>query len=108
MPLVAGRTVALDVKTEMPGVVNLHNISGSHDIERVRKAVTLEVTGYEWVSDKVWVFLKVANEGSGHCFPTGLPMHRAVLEVKLLKAGEVVAQREIPFEIVMMDESGRT
>jgi hypothetical protein len=108
MPLVAGRTVSLDVKTESPGVVNLHNISGSHDIERVRKAVTLEVAGYEWVSDKVWVFLKVANEGSGHCFPTGLPMHRAVLEVKLLKAGEMIGQREIPFEIVMMDESGRT
>lgn len=108
MPLVQGRTVALDVKSDSSGKVNLHNISGSHDIERVRKAVTLDVVGYEWVSDKVWVFLKVANAGSGHGFPTGLPMHRAVLEVKLLKAGEVIGQREIPFEIVMIDESGRT
>jgi len=108
MPLVPGRTVALDVKSETNGMVNLHNISGSHDIERVRKAVTLDFAGYDWVSDKVWVFLKVANEGSGHCFPTGLPMHRAVLEVKLLKGGEVIGQREIPFEAVMLDEGGRT
>jgi len=107
MPLVAGRTVALDVKSDTSGKVNLHNISGSHDIERVRKAVTLDGVGYQWASDKVWVFMQVANTGSGHCFPTGLPMHRAVLEVKLLNAGEVVDQRQIPFEVVMLDESGR-
>jgi Arc/MetJ-type ribon-helix-helix transcriptional regulator len=38
MPLVPGRTVALAVKADASGMVNLHNISGSHDIERVRKA----------------------------------------------------------------------
>ncbi len=107
MPLVPGRTVALDVKADTSGMVNLHNISGSYDNVGVRKAITLDGVGYEWASDKVWVFMQVANKGSGHCFPTGLPMHRAVLEVKLLNAGEVVGQREIPFEVVMLDESGR-
>jgi len=107
MPLIPGRTVSLDVKSETNGMVNLHDISGSHDIEKVRKAVTLEFGGYDWLSDKVWVFLKVTNEGSGHCFPTGLPMHRAVLEVKLLKGDEVVGEREIAFEAVMLDEDGR-
>ncbi len=107
MPLVPGRTVSLDVKSETDGMVNVHNISGSHDIERVRKAITLDFAGYEWVSDKVLVFLKVANEGGGHCFPTGLPMHRAVLEVRLLKGGELIGQREIPFEVVMLDDGGR-
>jgi len=108
MPLVPGRTVALAVKADASGMVNLHNISGSHDIERVRKAITMEVVGYEWLGEKAWVYVRVANEGSGHCFPTGLPMHRAVLEVTLRKAGETIDRREIPFEVVMLDASGRT
>jgi len=107
MPLVPGHTVALDVKRDASGMVNLHNISGSHDIERVRKAIALSVAGYEWIGDKVWVYVKVANEGSGHCFPTGLPMHRAVLEITLQKSGEVIGRREVPFEVVMLDENGR-
>jgi len=107
MPLVPGRTVALDVKSESAAMVNLHNISGSHDIERVRKAITMELTGYEWLGEKVWLYVKVGNVGSGHCFPTGIPMHRAVLEVVLRKSGEEIARREIPFEVIMRDQSGR-
>lgn len=107
MPLVPGRVVALSVKRETRNNVNLHNISGSHDIERVRKAIRLDLTGYEWLGDRVWVYLEVANEGSGHCFPTGLPMHRAVLEVTIRDGGAEIGRREIPFEIVMLDKRGR-
>ena len=107
MPLVPGRVVAMDVKGDTPTSVNLHNISGSHDIERVRKAVTLNLAGYEWLGDRVWVHVKVANEGSGHCFPTGLPIHRAVLIVTLRDAAKLVGRREIPFEVVMLDKTGR-
>lgn len=107
MPLVPGRMVALGIKKETPTSVNLHNVSGSHDIDRVRKAITLELEGYEWITDNVRVYVKVANQGSGHCFPTGLPMHRAVLEVTIRERGRLLDQREIPFEIVMLDEQGR-
>jgi hypothetical protein len=107
MPLVPGRVVALNVKRETPNSVNLHNISGSHDIERVRKAITLEMAGYEWIGDRVNVYMKVANEGSGHCFPTGMPMHRAVLEVTIRDGSKLVGRREIPFEVVMLDKRGR-
>jgi hypothetical protein len=107
MPLIPGRVVALGVKNDTPDSINLHDISGSHDIEKVRKAITLDVAGYEWLGERVWVYLKVANAGSGHCFPTGLPMHRAVLEVTLHNKETEVARREIPFEIVLLDSSGR-
>lgn len=107
MPLVPGRVVALKVEAETPTSVNLHDISGSHDIERVRKAITLDVEGYEWIGDRVWAYLTVANKGSGHCFPTGLPMHRAVLEVSLRDGAATVDRREIPFEIVMLTKSGK-
>lgn len=107
MPMVPGRVVALSVKSKTPTSVNLHNISGSHDIERVRKAVRLDLVGYDWISDRVWVYVKVTNEGSGHCFPTGLPMHRAVLEVAIRDGAAEVGRRELPFEIVMLDAEGR-
>lgn len=107
MPLVPGRVVALGVKKDTMESVNLHNISGSHDIERVRSAVTMELTGHERIGDRVWVYIKITNVGSGHCFPTGLPMHRAVLEVTLRDGATTVGRREIPFEIVMLDKSGR-
>ncbi len=107
MPLVPGRIVALGIKDDTPTSINLHNVSGSHDIDRVRKAITLELEGYEWITDNVRVYVKVANEGSGHCFPTGLPMHRAVLEVTIRERGRLLDQREIPFEVVMLDKQGR-
>ncbi len=107
MPLVPGRVVALDVKHDRGNVVNLHDVSGSHDIDRVRSAVTLDLFGYEWLGDRVWVYIQVANNGSGHCFPTGLPMHRAVLEVEIHDGSKLVDRREIPFEIVMLDKNRR-
>ncbi|MFQ5411086.1 MAG: multiheme c-type cytochrome [Phycisphaerae bacterium] len=107
MPLVSGRVVAVKIKEDAPKSVNLHDISGSHDLERVRKAVKLKLEGTEWFGKRVWVHLKVANEGSGHCFPTGLPMHRAFLEVVLREGNKQVDRREIPFELVTVDTKGR-
>lgn len=107
MPLVPGRVVALAVKEKTPTSVNLHDISGSHDLERVRKAVTLDFEGAEWIGDRLWVYLTVANRGSGHCFPTGLPVHRAVLEVTLRDGTEVIGRRQVRFEVVMLDAKGR-
>ncbi|MFQ5495664.1 MAG: hypothetical protein ACE5EX_09830, partial [Phycisphaerae bacterium] len=107
MPLVPGRVVAMNVKKDAGKLVNLHNISGSHDIDRVRKAITLELAGYEWMRDRAWVYVKVANAGSGHCFPTGMPGHRAVLEVTIHDGSKLVGRREIPFESVMLDKDYR-
>lgn len=107
MPLIPGRVVALNVKGDSGKTVNLHNISGSHSMDRVRKAVTLDVSGYEWIGDRIWVYIKVANRGSGHCFPTGMPLHRAYLDVTIRDGGRVVDQREIPFELVMLDQDAR-
>lgn len=107
MPLVPGRVVALHVKRKTNDLVNLHDVSGSHDIDRVRNAITLDIVGYEWLGERVWVSIQVANEGSGHCFPTGMPMHRAVLEVKIQNGGKLFDRRDIPFEIVMLDKDRR-
>lgn len=107
MPLVPGRVVAANVKDKTDGQVNLHDVSGSHNLEQVRKAVTLKLINTDWMGDMVWVSLEVANVGSGHRFPTGLPMHKAMLEVTLREGGREIARREVPFSIVMVDKTGR-
>ena len=107
MPLVPGRVVALGVKADAATQVNLHDISGSHDIEKVRKAITLELASYEWLGERVWVNMKATNKGSGHCFPTGMPSHRAVLEVVISDGAKEVGRRKIPFEMVVFDKKGR-
>jgi hypothetical protein len=102
MPLVSGRVVVPGLVDTQRDGVNLHNISGSHDIERVRKAVTMKILGAAWVGeDTVAVRVSVANVGSGHRFPTGLPLHRAVLEVRLRDRGRLVAWRTVEFEKVL-------
>lgn len=107
MPLVPGRVVAANVKDKTNGMVNLHDVSGSHDLEQVRKAVTLKLINTDWMGDLVWVNLEVANVGSGHCFPTGLPMHKSVLEITLRDGGREIARREIPFSVTLVDKNGR-
>lgn len=105
MPLVPGRTVSRELKSTLAQGVNLHDISGSHDVEHVRRAVTMEIEGAERLGpDRVEVRISVHNVGSGHCFPTGLPLHRAVLEVNLTDRGRVVAQRTVKFEKVLLNE----
>lgn len=107
MPLVPGRVVAMSVKDDTPKSVNLHDISGSHDIERVREAIGLQFIGADWIGGRVWVEVQVSNKGSGHCFPTGLPTHRAVLEVVLREGTREVDRRDIAFEKVTLDAKGR-
>ena len=75
-------------------------------MEQVRKAVTLKLINSEWIGDLVWVNLEVANVGSGHRFPTGLPMHKSVLEITLRDGGREIARREVPFSVMLVDKNG--
>jgi hypothetical protein len=107
MPMIPGRTVAPGLPSTLAQGVNLHNISGSHDLEQVRKAVTLEILSIERVGyDRLSVQIAVSNVGSGHCFPTGLPMHRAILELNVSDRGRSVARRDILFEKVLLNARG--
>ncbi|MFQ5490516.1 MAG: multiheme c-type cytochrome [Phycisphaerae bacterium] len=107
MPLVPGRVVAMGLKTPAREGVNLHDISGSHDQDRVRNAIKMEILSALRVGkNKVRVAVSVTNAGSGHSFPTGLPMHKAVLEVNLTDRGRQVGRRVIEFEKVLMNHRG--
>ncbi len=107
MQPLAGRVAPWGMKDTEHEEVNLHNISGSHNSEQVRKAVTMEVLNVERVGGKnVLVRISVHNTGAGHCFPTGLPKHRAVLEVSLMDGDRLVARRTIEFAKVLLNNKG--
>ncbi|MHC4441723.1 MAG: multiheme c-type cytochrome [Planctomycetota bacterium] len=106
MPLIPGRLVALGLKKKSVGKLNLHDISGSHDLERIRQAVTMDILSVERLDSKKKVLVKISvtNVGSGHCFPTGLPKHMAALEVTLTDRGRMVGRRVIEFAKVLLNE----
>jgi len=104
MPVVAGKVAANGGRDG----VNLHNISGSHDLDRVRQAVTMKILYTTRPgAGRVQARILVDNVGSGHAFPTGLPLHRAMLEIHLLSSnGQLVRQQGVAFEKVLVDEHG--
>jgi len=48
----------------------------------------------------------VANVGSGHSVPTGLPTRKLVLEVALLVDGKLVRQFERTYQRALLDRQG--
>lgn len=90
MPMTPGETVAADLAPRR-GSINLHNISGFHSAEQVRKAATVRILRVHRTDDhRVEVEVEVANVGSGHSIPTGMPTRKLVLEVVLFSDGREV------------------
>ncbi len=104
MPSVTGRVAALGIGSGPKTEVNLHDVSGSHDLDRVRRAATMSIARVEPLPDgRVIVAVIVSNVGSGHCFPTGLPKHQAILNVRLTDRGRLVGERTIEFAKVLLN-----
>ncbi len=107
MPLVSEHVSALGMRRDAPKGVNLHDISGSHNLETVRKAVAMKIVSATWLPpNRVSVEIVVSNVGSGHCFPTGMPLHRAVLEVNLTDRQRPLGRRDIEFAKLLLDKDG--
>ncbi len=108
MPPTPGRTVKAGLGAKVRQNINLHNISGMHSVEQVRKAATARLVELRRTNgDEIEVEVEVANIGSGHCIPTGLPTRKLVLELTLLDGVRPVRRFERIYEKVMLDESGR-
>lgn len=107
MPLGEGDTVRPGVGTGRKGI-NLHDISGGHSSEQVRRAATAKILRVERQSPtSAVVEVEVANVGSGHSIPTGLPTRKLILEVALFCDGKEVQRFERPYQRVLLDKSGQ-
>ncbi|MFQ5876699.1 MAG: multiheme c-type cytochrome [Acidobacteriota bacterium] len=107
MPLTPGDTVRADLSVGREAI-NLHNISGSHSPDQVRRAATARILRIERQQPTVaLVEVEVANVGSGHSIPTGMPTRRLVLEVVVFVRGREVRRFERHFQRALLDARGR-
>ncbi len=106
MPLTPGDTVPSSLAPSR-GMINLHDLSGGHSNEQVRKAATVRILGVKRnPGDEVQVDVEVANIGSGHRIPTGMPTRKLVLEVTLLVDGREVTHFEREYQKKLLNERG--
>jgi hypothetical protein len=107
MPMMPGETVEPSFRVRRGGI-NLHNISGGHSREQVRKAATVKIIGVNRKGPELAeVEVVVANVGSGHCIPTGMPTRKLTLEVLLFLEERRIHRFERRYERVLMDEQGQ-
>lgn len=103
MALSPGKIVEPEVMKTGP-TIHLHDLI--HDSEQMRSALTVEITNVARSSNTLVVDLVVANEGSGHRVPTGIPSRKVVLTVKV-EAGRDQQTRERIYQKIVADEKRR-
>ncbi len=81
MRLVEGSVVDPRIKRDASETVNLHQMPGSHSVEQLTRAVSMQMSAGR-DGDAVAVTIKLANAGAGHSLPTGSPLRRLILEVR--------------------------
>lgn len=103
MALSPGKIVEPEVMKTGP-TIHLHDLI--HDSEQMRSALSLEVTSVRRTGNALVVDLIVANEGSGHRVPTGIPSRRVVLTVTV-EAERDKQTRERTYQKIVADEKRR-
>jgi hypothetical protein len=107
MPVTAGNTVRSEFGIERDSI-NLHNISGAHSSEQVRKAATAKIMRVEREAPtRAIIDVEVANVGSGHFIPTGMPTRKLVLEVTVSAGGREIRRFEREYQKKLMDANGQ-
>lgn len=105
---VEGKIVDVRVVDNSVQAINLHQMPGSHSVEQLNRAIQSQVSAIRQ-GDKVKVVVKLTNAGAGHYVPTGSPMRKLILEVRLDPFGEGKSQRvERVYARTIQDQKGKT
>lgn len=106
MPLTPGATVRPGLGSDRRSI-NLHDISGGHSRDQVVKAAKVRIINVRRENaSTAAVEVEVANVGSGHSIPTGLPTRKIVLEVILFADNHEVRRFERRYQKRLLDASG--
>jgi len=106
MPIGPGDVVRSGLGSDRE-MINLHNISGGHSRDQVRKAASVRILGVRREpGSSVLVEVQVANIGSGHSIPTGMPTRRLTLEVVLYAGQREVRRFQRHYQKSVVDASG--
>lgn len=97
-----GRVVSPSVAERTAGEIHLHDLV--HDAEQLRHAVTVAITRTVRRGDGLEVDVHIANVGSGHAIPTGIPSREVVLSVTA-EVGRRVMTAERRYRKVLADKN---
>jgi hypothetical protein len=103
MPLIKGKIVKSDIKEVTEQYINLHNITGSRSLERLREAVRAQIEEVRKVNNILEVKVKITNIGSGHMVPTGLPTRKLILQVRAKTPKKEIQMGEIVYQKLLLD-----
>ena len=106
MPKVPGMPI-VDPKVKKSELnMTAHEFLGGHSEINLQHAATLR-TQFEVKKSKALVTVFVTNAESGHKLPTGTPVRKVILSVKLLDdKGKKIAEKEKVYQKVLLDQKG--
>lgn len=84
---VEGKIVDVRVTSASGHGINVHRMPGSRSVEQLNRAIQSQIFTTRQ-ADKVKVLVKLTNAGAGHFVPTGSPMRKLILEVRMDPFGE--------------------
>lgn len=103
---VQGNVVDVRVKSTSDKGINLHQMPGSRSVEQLNRAIQSQISTSRQ-GEKVKVVVKLTNAGAGHYVPTGSPMRKLILEVRMDPFGEGQAVRaERVYARTITDQKG--
>lgn len=103
---VEGKVVVPRVKPTAGHEINLHEMPGSHSLTQLNKAIRgqLIVTHQ---GGELRVEVDVTNQGAGHMVPTGSPLRKLILDVRVEPlTGKSLEQQRV-FTRVVADQHGK-
>jgi hypothetical protein len=108
MEPVTGKTVAESVKKTTANQISNHNIASGHSLTKRRRALEIKIAAIETHKNRIRVQVDLTNTGAGHKMPTGLPVKKIILEVKVEDAngGHRQTQQRV-YQKVLADAQGK-
>ena len=109
MEKIAGKTVASSVQKSTRNQISNHDIAAGHSLTKRRQALEIKIVDVETHRNRIRVKVDLTNTGAGHNMPTGLPVKKIILEVKVQEPNG--SHRQIQqriYQKVVADAQGRT
>jgi hypothetical protein len=103
---VEGEVVDPRVKRTPDQGINLHQMPGSHSLKQLNKAIRGRlIVSHD--AGQLHVEVDVTNQGAGHMVPTGSPLRKLILQVRVLPFGGKPVRAERVFTRVVADQHGK-
>ena len=83
MEQIPGKTVVATAQKNRSNRISNHDIAAGHSLTKRRQALEIKIAAIETHKNRIRVKVDLTNTGAGHKMPTGLPVKKITLEVKV-------------------------